>query len=1119
VRPPVAPFYCSTILSTRRHVDGGRTSLSWAGEAELNVRSSDLSSLLDRAAPGWLRPGGRPGPVGPVQPPAPTATAEAVASHSHLQRNWSQPTLHSFSSPPSLRSEPGLSASGGAGGDGVAIPDLGDARASCGGPGSATGALGRLRRRSPSPAPSDPGGRVGAPPTPSPGSTPVPGYSHLIDRDGLVRPPTPPRGAGGIHFGVAGFSGRGAGAGAWPGAQQLPLAADGHGDDSLDPPEPPSRTLFVRNIKSSVERGQLSQLFSTYGTLRGIYTACKHRGFVMVTYYDIRSAKAALRRLQGRVVRRRRLDIHYSRPKPSAMPGGGGGEGGGGGGLASDRGGSGAGVAGGRDAAGGWENVGVVAVWPSSIADAMSCSDIEVHAWASRFGEVMEVRQPRERSVGGCGDSGDETSGAAPDRPKRPPGLRLVEFYDTRHAAAAVAGVPQPSPRAWETAAPWQWETTTPWHDHHAEETADGRGTGAVVTAEGRPPPVPLSEGRGIDDRISRDRERGRTVPAASFRCAFASPDDLTLATECRTPGHHTPIGGASQVDPLDFPSSGAAAGAATGGQPHVAAVWPSPSALDCRHQGPVAPSPAVPAPPDPASVFAALLRSGVSLTEVEASLNQLKAAMQAEQQAEGRSGGPSVVLSMTHGSTTTGALSPSASTGGTILGTRHPAPTQMMRRESAPLDQPTTGDEASRLSLEVMLGPRPPAALWGGGLQRHTSPPRPLASRAPGVGSNDTFQAADELTRTNSGYEMLTQDAQAFDPSHHLNSARGFAADVGEGGAGAPGAAPGTNNVSADAVRASFESFGIAANLHGNRDHSIQLQRRVPVANNNGKNAGQHQQQDGAGSIRRGSSSIDGRFSLDPRKVASGVDPRTTVMIRNIPNKYNQSLLLSLLDNVAGGLYDFVYLPIDFRSGCNMGYAFVNMLESRGVLTLHAALDGKGWNIFNSDKVCSVTFARIQGSRALVEHFRSSMLLLQSGPECLPVLINAVTGERESFPTPRRQLSAQRAGPRGGGGQRRGSLDFQGAAEERVARRMASFDSQWDARVGMVQSARGPISWTSTWAEGISLPEEPFPPLAPVQNSSFFESEPHPLQRRGATAGRWPEPGAREEGGTAGGT
>jgi len=36
--------------------------------------------------------------------------------------------------------------------------------------------------------------------------------------------------------------------------------------------------------------------------------------------------------------------------------------------------------------------------------------------------------------------------------------------------------------------------------------------------------------------------------------------------------------------------------------------------------------------------------------------------------------------------------------------------------------------------------------------------------------------------------------------------------------------------------------------------------------------------------------------------------------MIRNIPNKYNQNLLLQTIDNNHAYKYDFFYLPIDFK-------------------------------------------------------------------------------------------------------------------------------------------------------------------------------------------------------------
>ena len=86
----------------------------------------------------------------------------------------------------------------------------------------------------------------------------------------------------------------------------------------------------------------------------------------------------------------------------------------------------------------------------------------------------------------------------------------------------------------------------------------------------------------------------------------------------------------------------------------------------------------------------------------------------------------------------------------------------------------------------------------------------------------------------------------------------------------------------------------------------------------------------DGNGS-RRASHSGE-HFILTPEAVGTGpgMDSRTTLMIRNIPNKYTQKILMQTIDGQGFyGKYDFFYLPIDFKNRCNVGYAFINMAST----------------------------------------------------------------------------------------------------------------------------------------------------------------------------------------------
>ncbi|PKA64192.1 Protein terminal ear1 like [Apostasia shenzhenica] len=126
--------------------------------------------------------------------------------------------------------------------------------------------------------------------------------------------------------------------------------------------------------------------------------------------------------------------------------------------------------------------------------------------------------------------------------------------------------------------------------------------------------------------------------------------------------------------------------------------------------------------------------------------------------------------------------------------------------------------------------------------------------------------------------------------------------------------------------------------------------------------------------------------------------------MIKNIPNKFSKKQLLELLDShcfrenqkiqelvaspaekTLSSEFDFLYLPMDFTSGNNLGYAFVNFSTAEAARRLHRELHSKPWNSFGSRKVCEITYAKIQGLARLLRHFRSSIFTCSSA-DYLPV-------------------------------------------------------------------------------------------------------------------------------------
>lgn len=114
---------------------------------------------------------------------------------------------------------------------------------------------------------------------------------------------------------------------------------------------------------------------------------------------------------------------------------------------------------------------------------------------------------------------------------------------------------------------------------------------------------------------------------------------------------------------------------------------------------------------------------------------------------------------------------------------------------------------------------------------------------------------------------------------------------------------------------------------------------------------------------------------------IEDGEDVRTTVMIRNIPNKIDAAMFKTILDEHVFGRYDFSYLRIDFTNNCNVGYAFVNFKNPRDIVTLFKGIVDKPWQVFSSDKIADVCYATNQGLGTCIEKFRNSSVMLEWAP------------------------------------------------------------------------------------------------------------------------------------------
>ncbi|KAI1185922.1 RNA recognition motif 2-domain-containing protein [Nemania serpens] len=154
----------------------------------------------------------------------------------------------------------------------------------------------------------------------------------------------------------------------------------------------------------------------------------------------------------------------------------------------------------------------------------------------------------------------------------------------------------------------------------------------------------------------------------------------------------------------------------------------------------------------------------------------------------------------------------------------------------------------------------------------------------------------------------------------------------------------------------------------------------------------------------------------VDVNRIREGTDVRTTIMLRNIPNKVDQAMLKRIVDESSWGKYDFMYLRIDFANDCNVGYAFINFVDPLDIVDFVGARGNQRWNCFKSDKVAEISYATIQGKDCLVQKFRNSSVMLEAQhyrPKLYYTLNGPcpdLVGQEEAFPEPDNQSKMKRS-------------------------------------------------------------------------------------------------------------
>mmetsp|Transcript_137844 Transcript_137844/g.344094 ORF Transcript_137844/g.344094 Transcript_137844/m.344094 type:complete len:482 (+) Transcript_137844:82-1527(+) len=121
----------------------------------------------------------------------------------------------------------------------------------------------------------------------------------------------------------------------------------------------------------------------------------------------------------------------------------------------------------------------------------------------------------------------------------------------------------------------------------------------------------------------------------------------------------------------------------------------------------------------------------------------------------------------------------------------------------------------------------------------------------------------------------------------------------------------------------------------------------------------------------------------------ASAGKPVTTMMLRNIPNKYTQNTLLQEVDEIGfAGSYDFFYLPMDVHNRSNVGYAFINFVAPEDAEAFRRTFSEHRFRKFQSRKISSVCTAHVQGLYENLRHFENRAVTHARNDQYRPIVL-----------------------------------------------------------------------------------------------------------------------------------
>lgn len=125
-----------------------------------------------------------------------------------------------------------------------------------------------------------------------------------------------------------------------------------------------------------------------------------------------------------------------------------------------------------------------------------------------------------------------------------------------------------------------------------------------------------------------------------------------------------------------------------------------------------------------------------------------------------------------------------------------------------------------------------------------------------------------------------------------------------------------------------------------------------------------------------------------------------TTLMIKNIPIRILQTDMLKLIDRNFKGKYNYFYLPMDLKTQCSVGFAFINFVDHLFILDFFLEFQCLKWSETlpncNSNKHIDIVYANMQGIDDIKKELLNKNIMKKNDSSIKPIIIDDLEPNNE---------------------------------------------------------------------------------------------------------------------------